>query len=155
LSSLFSFHSGQPFNFDAGTQRPGLNIIGNPFAGVSHTSSRSWRAVGESRNDVLRARSGGLRRTHQSGWRSLPEPVRGPGFADVDLSVIKNISFGELEAAASRRDVQRVQPQEPGERRRVGGSNGFLYDTIGDFNGAPGLGPGEPFNMQLVGKIIF
>jgi hypothetical protein len=35
------------------------------------------------------------------------------------------------------------------------GSNGYLYDTIGDFNGAPGLGPGEPFNMQLVGKIVF
>jgi hypothetical protein len=35
------------------------------------------------------------------------------------------------------------------------GSNGFVTDTIGDFNGAPGLGPGEPFNMQLVAKIIF
>jgi hypothetical protein len=35
------------------------------------------------------------------------------------------------------------------------GSNGFVSDTIGDFNGAPGLGPGEPFNMQLVAKIIF
>ena len=36
----------------------------------------------------------------------------------------------------------------------VGGS-GMVTDTIGDFNGAPGLGPGEPFNMQLVAKIIF
>jgi hypothetical protein len=35
------------------------------------------------------------------------------------------------------------------------GGNGYVADTIGDFNGAPGLGPGEPFNMQLVGKIIF
>jgi hypothetical protein len=35
------------------------------------------------------------------------------------------------------------------------GSNGVVSDTIGDFNGAPGLGPGEPFNMQLVAKIIF
>ena len=35
------------------------------------------------------------------------------------------------------------------------GGNGFVSDTIGDFNGAPGIGPGEPFNMQLVGKIIF
>jgi hypothetical protein len=29
-----------------------------------------------------------------------------------------------------------------------------VNDTIGDFNGAPGIGPGEPFNMQLVAKII-
>jgi hypothetical protein len=28
-------------------------------------------------------------------------------------------------------------------------------DTIGDYNGAPGIGPGEPFNMQLALKIIF
>jgi hypothetical protein len=33
--------------------------------------------------------------------------------------------------------------------------DGTVTDTIGDFNGAPGIGPGEPFNMQLVLKIIF
>jgi len=35
------------------------------------------------------------------------------------------------------------------------GSDGTVRDTIGDFNGAPGLGPGEPFNMQIAAKIIF
>ena len=35
------------------------------------------------------------------------------------------------------------------------GSNGIVSDTIGDFNGAPGIGPGEPFNLQLAAKIIF
>jgi len=34
-------------------------------------------------------------------------------------------------------------------------SGGVVGDTIGDFNGAPGLGPGEPFNLQIAGKIIF
>jgi hypothetical protein len=33
--------------------------------------------------------------------------------------------------------------------------DGTITDTIGDFNGAPGIGPGEPFNMQLALKIIF
>jgi hypothetical protein len=32
---------------------------------------------------------------------------------------------------------------------------GFVSDTIGDFNGAPGIGPGEAFNMQLAVKLIF
>ena len=32
---------------------------------------------------------------------------------------------------------------------------GMITDTIGDFNGAPGIGPGEQFNMQLAIKIIF
>jgi hypothetical protein len=35
------------------------------------------------------------------------------------------------------------------------GSNGYVSDTIGDFNGAPGLGPGEPFNLQIAAKVIF
>jgi hypothetical protein len=30
---------------------------------------------------------------------------------------------------------------------------GTVTDTIGDFNGAPGLGPGEQFNMQLAVKL--
>jgi hypothetical protein len=32
---------------------------------------------------------------------------------------------------------------------------GVTADTIGDYNGAPGIGPGEAFNMQLALKIIF
>jgi len=35
------------------------------------------------------------------------------------------------------------------------GGFGKVTDTIGDFNGAPGIGPGEAFNMQLAIKIIF
>ena len=32
---------------------------------------------------------------------------------------------------------------------------GQVTDTIGDFNGAPAIGPGEARNIQLVAKIIF
>src|SRR5271157_5019503 len=43
IGGLLSFHSGQPFNFPgpnpSGTQRPGLNVIGDPFAGVPHSFS--------------------------------------------------------------------------------------------------------------------
>jgi hypothetical protein len=35
------------------------------------------------------------------------------------------------------------------------GSDGTVRDTEGDSQGAPGIGPGEPFNMQLAAKIIF
>jgi len=36
-----------------------------------------------------------------------------------------------------------------------GSGLGITADTIGDWNGAPGIGPGEAFNMQLGLKIIF
>ena len=157
LSSLLSFHSGEPFNFDAGTQRPGLNVIGNPFAGVSH---------------VFNAAAGGEPWVNPNafcvpGTSGCPGPTNpngdlsrnlftGPGFADVDLSVIKNISIRErlkLQLRAEMFNVFNHKNLASGAGS-VGG-NGYLYDTIGDFNGAPGLGPGEPFNMQLAGKIIF
>src|SRR5437879_4640563 len=32
---------------------------------------------------------------------------------------------------------------------------GQVTDTIGDFNGAPAIGPGEARNIQLVAKMIF
>jgi hypothetical protein len=35
------------------------------------------------------------------------------------------------------------------------GGFGLVSDTIGDFNGAPAIGPGEARNIQLVAKIIF
>jgi hypothetical protein len=34
-------------------------------------------------------------------------------------------------------------------------SFGRIFDTTGDFNGAPGIGAGEPFNIQLALKLIF
>jgi hypothetical protein len=35
------------------------------------------------------------------------------------------------------------------------GSFGQIQSTLGAFNGAPGIGTGEPFNIQLALKIIF
>jgi hypothetical protein len=37
----------------------------------------------------------------------------------------------------------------------IGGGFGQSSDTIGDANGSPGIGPGEPFNTQIGLKIIF
>lgn len=66
-------------------------------------------------------------------------------------------SYHELARAFRRKHRDRAEI--PGLNLASGagsvGSNGVVNDTIGDFNGAPGLGPGEPFNMQLAGKIIF
>jgi hypothetical protein len=37
----------------------------------------------------------------------------------------------------------------------VGTSLGTVTDTIGDYNGAPGIGPGEAFNTQFALKVLF
>jgi hypothetical protein len=37
----------------------------------------------------------------------------------------------------------------------IGGGFGWSSDPAGDFYGSPGIGPDEPFNMQLALKIVF
>ena len=161
VSSLWSFHSGQPFNFNAGTQRPGVNLIANPFAGVSHTFSK---ALGGSTPGEQWVNPAAFCIPGAAGCPGPTDPFGdlgrnafyGPGFADVDLSVIKNIPVTERVRVQLRAEMFNViNRKNLASGSGSVGSDGTVRDTIGDFNGAPGLGPGEPFNMQLVGKIIF
>jgi hypothetical protein len=174
VSSLWSFHSGQPFNFDSGTQRSGLSIISDPFSGVSHSFSAAnggepWVNPQAYCTPGTTLFSGAVCPGGPNGNLGR-NAFYGPGFADVDLSVIKNIPITERVRIQLRAEMFNVINRKnlASGSGSVGASsctisatcpNGFaggvVGDTIGDFNGAPGLGPGEPFNMQLVGKIIF
>jgi Carboxypeptidase regulatory-like domain/TonB dependent receptor len=160
VSSEITLHSGQPFNFPgtgaSGTQRPGLNIIGNPFANVSHNFIPG---VGEEWVNpdafCVPGATGCPGTTNPAGDLSRNE-FTGPGFADVDLSVFKNIPIKERVTIQLRAEMFNLfNRKNLASGAGSVGSNGFVADTIGDFNGAPGLGPGEPFNMQLAAKIIF
>jgi len=105
----------------------------------------------------------------------------GPNFKAVDLSVYKNIPITERFTVQLRADMfnlfNRINLASGVGTVSAGGALspyfntcaqdftlhhctlaagfGQVTDTIGDFNGAPGLGPGEPFNMQLAIKLIF
>jgi hypothetical protein len=150
VNSLLSFHTGQPFNIK-GTSRPGCDLVGDPFAGVSHTFS---------------AAAGGEQWVNPAAFNcTTPTTFLGnltrnkfyaPGYGSVDLSVFKNIPITERLRVQLRAEMfnllNRINLASGGGSV---GSNGFVSDTIGDFNGAPGIGPGEAFNMQLAAKIIF
>jgi hypothetical protein len=153
---LFSFHTGQPFNFDAGTQRPGLNVIGNPFAGVSHTFVDGVGEQWVNPNAFCIPGTSGCPGTTNPYGDVGRNEFYGPGFADVDLSVFRTFSVKEWFKIQLRAEMFNTfnRINLASGAGSVGG-NGVVADTIGDFNGAPGLGPGEPFNMQIAGKIIF
>jgi len=163
LSGGFNLHTGQPFNYNpglpllpgsgsynyySGTQRPGLDLICNPFAGVNQSFSA---AAGGSQwiNPACFAQTTGIGNVRRNQFY-------GPAFLDVDLSVIKNIPITERVSIQLRAEMFNLFNRiNLASGAGSVGSNGYVSDTIGDFNGAPGIGPGEPFNMQLVGKIIF
>jgi hypothetical protein len=145
VSSLWNFHTGQPSD----EVLCGCYLVGNPYA-VSHTFSAA--AGGEQWwNPAAFAPVG-------PGTPVLARnTLHGPGYGSVDLSVFKNIPITERVKVQLRMETYNLLNRinlasGPGS---VSQSTGFVSDTIGDFNGAPGIGPGEAFNMQLAVKIIF
>jgi hypothetical protein len=158
LSSLWVLHGGQPFNITGNTNRPGLDLIANPFAGVSHTFSAAnggaqW--VNPAAFCVPGA-AGCTGPTNPLGDLSRNK-YYGPSFKDFDLSIFKNFAITERVKLQLRGEIYNITNRInlASGAGSVSGSSGFVTDTIGDFNGAPGLGPGEPRNAQLVAKIIF
>jgi hypothetical protein len=151
VSSLWNFHTGQPYD-EVLANAIGLHLIRDPFKGVSHSFSKNLASCS----------CPGMQWIDPAAYGTGPQNVGrnkfyGPGFGSVDVSVLKNIPIlGERLKAQLRADMFNLF-NRINMASGVGAVNGdgTVTDTIGDFNGAPGLGPGEPFNMQLAIKIIF
>jgi hypothetical protein len=178
FSSLLSFSTGVPINItdnsdQAGTgegfQRP--DLIGNPFSGVSHkiqVDPISGNKYVQWINDTAFAHAplgsfGNLSRNK----------FYGPGYSSVDFSVIKNTKiterintqlrfeffnlFNHANWAPPSTNPFTTADGWAGVGSSAPGGNGFgrVTDTLGSYWGAPGIGAGEPFNMQLALKIIF
>lgn len=158
VNGAATFHGGLPFNIatssdNSGTgekyQRP--NFVGNPFQGVTHStivsSGIQWVNPAAFATPA-RGTYGDLRRNQ----------IFGPGFEDVDLSVFKNTKLWDRATLQLRAEMfnlfNRNNYAQPGG---TFGSSSFgkVSDTIGDANGSPGIGPGEPFNTQIAIKILF
>jgi hypothetical protein len=157
VNAMLAFHGGPP-----GDQvRPGLDIIGDPFAGVSHkffknpdgTAGVQWinpaaftdPSCGQVTSD---GRCYGTLRRNQ---------VYGPGFKDVDLGISKSFNIKEqikLHIKAEMFNLFNTINYASGYGP-FGYGSGVISDTIGDWNGAPGLGPGEAFATVLSAKITF
>jgi len=184
-SSLWVFHSGQPFD----EVRSYLNLIGNPFASgngvtIDHKfSAANGGTLWVNPTAFCDPSVGDPQCTGSTFGNIARNKYYGPGYGSVDLSVIKNIPITERVKIQLRAEVfnllNRINLASGVGSVAVGGNNspnyntcnqkagthrcstnpndgfGMVSDTIGDFNGAPGLGPGEQFNMQLVAKIVF
>ncbi|MDR3740550.1 MAG: TonB-dependent receptor [Terracidiphilus sp.] len=159
LNSLFSFHSGQPFTVYTGDDTSGTGEGAdrpNQVAGLSVTGDRKL--------------SGGVEQyfTNATGAYVSPSNAFGtlgrnslvaPGFSDVDFSVFKNGNITERIKAQFRVEFfnlfNHTNLAPPDNYLSDGDGFGQITTTIGNYNGAPGIGPGEPFNTQLALKIIF
>ena len=168
LSSGFNFHSGQPFtitypdNTGSGDNIQYANFIsgGNPLAGSSHkvVTSTSLYSSGYvaylSPTAITNSFSAPANGTFGTERRNQ---IRGPGYADIDLSAIKNIKFTErtnLQLRAELNNVYNHLNLAFPTASFTSSAVGRVAGTIGGA-GAPGVAPGEPFNAQLVARFTF
>ncbi len=154
LNSLISLHGGQPFNILASGDISGTNegndravLVGDPRKGFAGQKPNvSWLDPAAFANPTPGTFSS-LRRNS----------FYGPGFADVDLSVFKDTHVTERATIQLRAEMfnlfNRSNFAPPGSASS--GGSFVLNSTIGGYNGAPGIGAGEPFNTQFGAKVIF
>jgi outer membrane receptor protein involved in Fe transport len=162
LNSLMTFHGGLPFSVysssdTSGTQDenqradyvPGVN----PYAGFRKGAvDANWLNPAA----FVDAAPGTFGDTRRNAYY-------GPGYGDVDFSVFKNTPIGERVTTQFQVSMFNLFNRTNYAPPLSGNFNpSFAYDnalslftTIGSFNGAPGIGAGEPFNTQLGLKIIF
>jgi hypothetical protein len=159
VNSILKFQNGQPVNVLTGANNSGTaegedraSITGPALTGNETVQSHSIAQYLNQGSFTVPANGqyGNLGRNQ----------VVGPGFGDVDLSLIKNKPlYKERIRAQFRVEMfnvfNRVNLAQPLNNMGDGGLFGASTSTIGVSYGAPGIGAGEPYNTQLALKIIF
>jgi len=163
VSTFTNFHTGQPNDLT----RTGLDLIGDPYAGAKHSFVPGVGMQWWNGNAFAEPLSGGGNLSRNK--------LYGPGFGSVDVSVIKNVPITERVKAQLRAEMFNIFNRKnlasifggvnsgcadiPLNGRLVCGNSpggfGWVQDTISDSQAAPGLGPGEPFQIQLAIKLSF
>jgi len=158
VSSSLAFHGGQPDD----QVRQGLDLVGDPFGGVSHSFVKTAAFTGvqwvnPNAFPTPPANCAPITSDGRCYGTLRRNQIHGPGFSDVDLGVSKSFVITERFKAQLKAEMfnlfNRINlASGPGA---FGYGSGQITDTIGDFNGAPGIGPGEAFNTVLSLKITF
>ena len=158
LNSLITLHGGQPESILTGTDSSGTN----------ENEDRAEQSGPVVRTSTNIANHSGVAQYITNANFSIPSGAYGnsrrnqvfaPGYEDVDFSVFKDGHITEKISAQFRVEMFNLFNHTnlaPFDNSLSDGSSfGQVTTTIGNYNGAPGLGPGEPFNTQLALKIIF
>lgn len=156
LNALLTFTSGNPINILAGSNVSGsgenkdrVNLVGDPYSNV---------AVLTNTLAVQYFNPAAFAKPAAGSFGNLGrDALYGPGFGSVDFSVFKNIPFNEKIRGQFRAEIfnlfNRTNWANP-TATFTSSSFGELTQTKNAAS-APGLGFGEPRNVQLALKIMF
>jgi len=161
LNAFITADSGTPFTLFAGTdvsntrnRADRVDQAGDPFQGVTQpptVNGRYTKGIRYFNKDAFKAPAAG---SYGSVERNS---LYGPGFGAVDFSIFKNFKIRERYSAQFRTEIfnifNRLNPSNPISSINSD-SFGLIFGTRhgGD---APGIGYGEPRNIQFVLKFLF
>ena len=164
VNSLISFHSGQPYTIYTGNDTSGtgegedrVNLV----PGSNPTLINSKSIVNATQVNWITSAAFTNPSTYSFGNYRRNQNTA-PGYGDIDLSVFKTNKFeifGHNVSTQLRAEMfnifNRANLAAPDNYLSDGSAFGTITSTIGYAAGAPGIGPGEPFNTQFALKLIF
>jgi hypothetical protein len=159
LNGILKFQNGEPVNVLTGQDNSGT-AEGEDRASITGPALNSSRSVQQHSFAQYLNQSSFVVPAAATYGNLGRNQVIGPGFGDVDLSLLKNIPiYKERVRAQFRVEMfnifNRTNLAQPLNNLGYGSSFGASVETIGVSYGAPGIGAGEPYNTQLALKILF
>ena len=168
VNTLLTYHSGQPYTIYTGNDSSGtgegedrVNVVQgvSPYKGSSKkivSGQAQWITAGAFTDPSLASTPvysfGNMRRNQ----------LVAPAYGSTDFSVFKNNKFAikdhpiQTQFRVEMFNIfNRANLAPPDNYLGDGSAFGTITQTIGFYNGAPGIGPGEPFNTQIALKILF
>ncbi len=165
MNFIFIARSGTPFsvtsgqntsNLLGGGDRASLVAGADPFSGVVQPTNADGNWANGYRffnaSAFVLPALGTLGNTERNQFH-------GPGFNSFDFSIFKTTPITERIKAQFRVEIfnlfNRLNLAGPNASVGAGSGMGLIGSTYGAAIGAPGIGAGEPRNVQLALKILF
>jgi hypothetical protein len=158
VNTIATFQSGTPFTITTGTDASGTgvrsdrpNLVGDPYAGVAQPTTTPLSLQWFNPAAFAAPPAG----TFGNLGRNA---LYGPGFKSVDLSLFKTTKLSGNASVQLRLEAfnvfNTINWANPGAVLGTSTTFGVITNTR-NANNAPGIGAGEPRNVQLAAKIIF
>lgn len=164
VNAIYSFSGGTPINI----------LVGSNVSGTGENKDRPNRVIGVApmagRTETASTSSRTYQYLNRSAWVSPAgtticycygnerrNSVYGPGFGDIDLSLFKHTPISEHVMTELRAEIFNIANQANFANPSASWSSSSFGALTQTRNGssAPGLGQGEPRNIQFAFKVSF
>lgn len=161
-NAFISAFTGTPFsvksgadNSHTGENQDRANQVADPTAGLTRQLVRSSATA--TPYYAWDAPTSWVANPANTFGTSARNAYRGPGFATVDAALVKNTVVHEGVTLQLRAEMfnlfNRINLANP--TATLSSSSFGRISSTRNYSGAPGIGSGEPFNVQFAGKLIF